>query len=172
MDLNPQLRDWTLGAQEVVRWKNRRGDALEGILIKPVGFQAGQKYPLIVDGYPSQPNGFKASQMMGNQLWASKGYAVFWPNPRAPHTWMDPYRGEAAAHAGKGPQGWDVTVDDVLSGVDELIRRGIADGDRMGLYGFSNGGGVVNYLVTRTDRFKCAVSVAGVSRLASAHVSA
>jgi dipeptidyl aminopeptidase/acylaminoacyl peptidase len=160
--MNPQIRTWELGAQEVVRWRNSRGDELEGILIKPVGFKAGQKYPLIVDGYPAQPNGFKSSLMMGNQIWASKGYAVFWPNARAPHMWMNAYRDQAFSQAGKGPEGWDVTVDDVLSGVDELVRRGIVDSDRMGLQGFSNGGGVVNYLITRTNRFKCAVSVAGV----------
>jgi len=87
---------------------------------------------------------------------------VFWPNARAPHTWMNAYREAGFGEAGKGPKGWDVTLDDVLSGVDELIRGGIVDPDRMGLYGFSNGGGVVNDLVTRTNRFKCAVSVAGV----------
>ena len=162
VDLNPQMRHWELGTQEVVRWKNSRGDRLDGVLIKPVGFRAGQKYPLIVDGYPSQPNGFKGNLMLGNQMWASKGYAVFWPNARAPHTWMDPYREEGFGQAGKGPGGWDVMVDDVTSGVDDLIRRGIADPGRMGLYGFSNGGGVVNYLVTRTSRFQCAVSVGGV----------
>jgi dipeptidyl aminopeptidase/acylaminoacyl peptidase len=161
-DVNPQVRKWNLGEQEVVEWKNGRGDRLQGVLIRPAGFRAGRKYPLIVDGYPSQPNGFKGSPMMGNQMWASRGYAVFWPNARAPHTWMNPYREEGFGAAGKGPEGWDQMVDDVLSGADELIRRGVADPDRMGLYGFSNGGGVVNYLVTRTNRFKCAVSVAGV----------
>jgi dipeptidyl aminopeptidase/acylaminoacyl peptidase len=162
VDMNPQIRGWGLGSQEVVRWKNGRGDELEGVLIKPVGFKAGQRYPLIVDGYPAQPNGFKSSLMMGNQIWAAKGYAVFWPNARAPHVWINAYRDQAFTQAGKGPEGWDVTVDDTLSGVDELVRRGIVDPDRMGLQGFSNGGGVVNYLVTRTNRFKCAVSVAGV----------
>ena len=48
-----------------------------------------------------------------------------------------------------------------MSGVDDVIRRGYADPRRMCLYGFSNGGGVVNYLVTASDRFRCAVSVAG-----------
>src|SRR6202012_747267 len=47
------------------------------------------------------------------------------------------------------------------SGVDVLLQRGDIDAQRMCLYGFSNGGGVVNYLVTATDRFRCAVSVAG-----------
>jgi dipeptidyl aminopeptidase/acylaminoacyl peptidase len=57
-------------------------------------------------------------------------------------------------------QGIAVAVDGVLSGVDELIRLGIVDQDRMCLYGFSNGGAMVNQLVTRTNRFKCAISVA------------
>jgi dipeptidyl aminopeptidase/acylaminoacyl peptidase len=63
----------------------------------------------------------------------------------------------------KGPDGWAVMVDDIMSGVDELIRRGIVDPDRMGLTGFSNGGGVADYLVTATPRFKCAVSIAAVA---------
>jgi dipeptidyl aminopeptidase/acylaminoacyl peptidase len=161
-DANPQIRDWTLGEQEVVEWKNSRGEMLQGVLLKPVGYQPGARYPLIVDGYNSQPNGFKASTMMGNQLWAAKGYAVFWPAARAPHTWMDAYREQAFDEAAQGPKGIDVLVDDVMSGVDEVIRRGVADPNRMGLHGFSNGGGVVGYLVTRTDRFRCAAWVAGV----------
>ena len=100
--------------------------------------------------------------MLGNQVWASRGYVVFWPNARAPHVWMNPFLSPAWSQAAKGPNGWNVTVDDVLSGVNELIRRGIVDPNRMGLYGFSNGGGILNYLITRTNRFKCAVSVAGV----------
>jgi dipeptidyl aminopeptidase/acylaminoacyl peptidase len=52
-------------------------------------------------------------------------------------------------------------VDDLLSGVDELVRTGIVDPDRTALYGFSNGGAVVNQMVTRTNRFRCAVSVGG-----------
>ena len=50
--------------------------------------------------------------------------------------------------------------DDAMSGIDALISKGIVDPDRMCLYGFSNGGAVVNQLVTMTNRFKCAVSVA------------
>jgi len=158
-DLNPQIGDWALGEQETVFWKNSRGEALVGVLIKPVSYQPGHRYPLIVDGYPMQTDSFKGNPMTGNQAWASKGYAVFWPNPRSPHLWWNQFRTQAFDFEGRGPQGWDVTVDDVLSGIDELIRRGVVDPDRMGLYGFSNGGGVIDYLVTRTKRFKCAISV-------------
>jgi len=159
-DLNPQIKTWDLGDQEVVRWKNRRGEELEGVLIKPPGDRARPPYPLIVDAYPFQQNDFKGL-LGGNQALASRGYAVFWPDAPAPHVWMNGFTSEAYSQSAKGPLGWDVTTDDLLSGVDELIRRGIADPDRMCLYGFSNGGGVVNYIVTRTSRFRCAVSVGG-----------
>jgi dipeptidyl aminopeptidase/acylaminoacyl peptidase len=160
VDLNPQMKDWELGAQEIVRWKNKRGDDLEGILIKPVGYKTGQKYPLVVDCYPQTISGFMGSTMGGNQALAARGYAVFYPNPRAPHVWINPFKTAAHDQAARGPKGWEVTFDDVMSGVDEVVLRGIADPERMGLFGFSNGGAVVNYLLTRTGRFKCAVSVA------------
>jgi dipeptidyl aminopeptidase/acylaminoacyl peptidase len=158
-NLNPQVGGRALGEQEVVIWKNSRGEDLEGVLIKPTNYQSGRRYPLIVDGYPMQTNSFKGNPMTGNQAWASNGYAVFWPNPRSPHLWWNQFRTQAFDFEGRGPEGWDVAVDDVLSGVNELIRRGLVDPERMGLYGFSNGGAVINYLVTRTKRFKCAISV-------------
>ncbi len=160
-ELNPQIKGWELGAQEVVRWKDKRGGELEGILIKPVGYKTGQKYPLIVDCYPQTISGFMGYNMGGNQALAARGYAVFYPNARGPHVWINPFKTAAYDQAARGPKGWEVTFDDVMSGVDEIVQRGIADPDRMGLLGFSNGGAVVNYLLTRTGRFKCAVSVAG-----------
>ncbi len=162
-DLNPQVGRLKTGAQEVIRWRNDRGDELEGVLIEPVDYQKGKRYPLIVDTYSGQGNTFKGNAMLGNQAWAARGYAVFWPNARAPHEWENHFKSAEYDQAARGPKGWDVTVDDVMSGTSELVRRGIVDPDRMCLYGFSNGAGIVNYLVTRTDRFKCAVSVSGIS---------
>ncbi len=162
VDLYPQVRQWRLGEAEVVRWKNSHGVELEGTLLKPVDYQPGHRYPLIVDAYPLVGGADWFFPMMGNQAWASEGYAVFLPSPPAPHVWVNSWKSPESSLVGKGPQGWDVTVDDVMSGVDAVIRRGIADPNRMCLYGFSNGGGVVNDLVTRTGRFQCAVSVAGV----------
>jgi dipeptidyl aminopeptidase/acylaminoacyl peptidase len=162
-DPNPQISTWNLGVQEVVHWENSRGDQLDGVLIKPQGYREGRRYPLIVDCYPAKPNEFKGDPMWGNQAWAAQGYAIFYPAPRAPHVWMNPFRSTSFTSEGKGPEGLKVMADDILSGVDELIRKGIVDPDRMALYGFSNGGGVVNQMVTLTSRFKCAVSVAGAT---------
>jgi dipeptidyl aminopeptidase/acylaminoacyl peptidase len=161
VNLNPQIDEWQLGSQEVVRWHNNRGEARQGLLVKPVGYVPGRRYAAIVDCYPGMPNSLRSWAMMGNQAWASRGYIVFYPDPRAPHTWMNPFLTKQYDEAARGSRGWEITVDDVMTGVDELIRRGIVDPNRMGLYGFSNGGGVVNYLVTRTSRFRCAVSVSG-----------
>lgn len=162
LDLNPQMKQWMLGKQEIVRWKNSRGEENEGILIKPVDYQEGKTYPLIVDPYPGQANRFFGAPMLGNQGFASMGYAVFFPNERTPHTWENPVKGQTYNEATRGPTGVDIMMDDLMTGIDAVVKRGVADPDRMCLYGFSNGGGAVNLIVTQTSRFKCAVSAAGV----------
>ena len=161
VDTQPQTLSWQLGAVQIIHWKNQHGDEREGSLLVPPDYVAGQRYPLIVDAYPLTGGARWTSPMGGNQAWASAGYMVFRPSPRAPHVWMNPWKSEASSSVAKGPLGWQLTIDDVMSGVDDVIRRGYADPRRMCLYGFSNGGGVVNYLVTASDRFRCAVSVAG-----------
>src|SRR5256886_17216015 len=108
LDLNPKIREWALGKQEVVTWKNGRGDELEGILIKPVGYQQGKSYPLIVDPYPGLANGFMGGAMSGNQAFASRGYAVFFARERTAHTWENPTHGDAFNKATRGPQGADI----------------------------------------------------------------
>ena len=162
INVNPQINDWELGQQEVVHWRGGRGEDMEGILIKPVGYQKGKRYPLIVDTYPGVRNSFAGAAMWGNQAWASKGYAVFYPDARAPYMWMNHFRSPKFDESANGPDGFEVAAEQVLSGVDELIKQGIVDPDRMGLSGFSNGGGITNALLSRTNRFKCAVSVAAV----------
>jgi dipeptidyl aminopeptidase/acylaminoacyl peptidase len=163
VDLNPEIKEFELGTQEVVRWKNGHGDDMEGVMIKPVGYQEGRRYPLIVDAYPKQQNGFMAWPMAPGQAWASREYVVFYPNGDGPHDWENPWKSITNNTRAKGVKGVDVAVDDVISGVNELIRRGIVDPEHMGLYGFSNGGAVVNQVVTKTNRFKCAISVAAAT---------
>jgi dipeptidyl aminopeptidase/acylaminoacyl peptidase len=160
MDLQDQTGNLLLGAQEVLRWRNGAGQEREGVLIKPPDFRQDKKYPVIVDAYPQLQNGFKASPMAPGQAWAARGYIVFYPDADGPHVWMNPWKSMARGVEARGPRGIDAAVDDVLSGVDELVRLGIADPQRMCIYGFSNGGGIVNQIVTKTDRFKCAISVA------------
>jgi len=161
VNINPRLKEWALGEQQVIKWTNSRGEDLEGILIKPVGFQEGRRYPLIVDLYSGRTNGFMGTTILANQALASKGYAVFFPDHRAHHIWMNYMRDVAYSQVARGAQGGDIMIDDVLSGVNVLVKKGIVDPGRIGLYGYSNGATAVNYLVTKTPRFKCAVSAEG-----------
>ena len=152
-----------LGRVEVITYRTARGDILQGKLLYPPDYQAGKHYPLIVDAYPLWSGNLWMYPMSGNQAWAAAGYMVFKPNQaRAPHVWVNCSGKPKYCDASRGPDAWDVMVDDVMSGVDALIHRGLVDPERMCLYGHSNGGAVVDYLVTRTDRFKCAVAVAPV----------
>jgi dienelactone hydrolase len=72
------------------------------------------------------------------------------------------FRTPAFDESAKGPDGFAVTMEQVLSGVDALIKCGIVDPDRMALLGFSKGGGITNAILSRTNRFRCAVSVAAI----------
>ncbi len=165
LELNPQIKKWALGSQEVVRWKNSRGQEIEGILLRPSDYQEGRQYPLIVDLYSLRSNGFMGDPYLASQTFASRGYVVFFPNHRSPHMTMNLMKDEAYSQAARGPEGVNIMVDDILTGVDFITKRGGIDPKHIGLYGYSNGATALNSLVTRTraSSFKCAVSTAGIA---------
>jgi dipeptidyl aminopeptidase/acylaminoacyl peptidase len=156
--LNPALEDLTYGEAEDFTWKADDGLEITGVLIKPVGYQAGRSYPLIVQvhGGPENAdlNGF---QIVWGQFFAAHGYAVLFPN----------YRGsigrgvEYTVRGNRDFGGKD--FQDIMAGVDELIRLGIADPDRMGIGGWSYGGFMSAWAPTQTERFKASVMGVGVS---------
>ncbi len=161
----PPEHDLKLGRIETVTYRTAGGFTLKGGLLYPPDYVRGRRYPLIVDAYPQYSGAGWMFPMYANQAWAAAGYMVFKPyQARAPHVWVNcTSTGEPGyCAASKGPRGWNTMKDDVMSGVDELIRRGLVDSDRMCVYGHSNGGGVADYLITQTTRFKCAVIVAPV----------
>jgi dipeptidyl aminopeptidase/acylaminoacyl peptidase len=161
-DPNPQIADWQLGRQQVVRWPNSRGETLEGILILPPDFRPGHS-TLIVDPYSHRLNSFMGIPMLASRFLAAQGYALFFPNHRGFFTFPKSLKGNAYARVAQHPDSAQIMADDVLSGVDELVRTGIADPNRLGLYGFSTGASAVDLLLTKTGRFKAAVSSAGVA---------
>src|SRR6185436_16462710 len=76
-DMTAQTKSWATGTVEVVSWKSQDGAAIEGVLHKPVGFQAGKKYPLLVviHGGPtgtSRPNAYSSSSIYPIDIWNAK----------------------------------------------------------------------------------------------------
>lgn len=153
-------RRFALGKLVKLQWTNSRGDELSGSLLLPYGARKGKPLPLIIDTYPMVDGGSWMSPHQGNQAWASMGYAIFRPLLRAPNAWMNTVRSEKFSVAGKGSAGWELTLDDLMSGIDRLSKSGWIDRSRMCLFGHSNGGGVAAAVISRTTEFRCAVILA------------
>jgi dipeptidyl aminopeptidase/acylaminoacyl peptidase len=158
-DPNPHAGRFNPGTQEVIRWKNGQGEELQGILLAPA---KGGHFPLIVDPYSSMPNRYFNAAYFGNYLFVKEGYAVFYPDHRAPHGFPENAMGEAYVGAAKDRDPIDVLVDDVMSGVNDLIRRGIADRSRLYLYSSSTGATSIGQLLTQTRAFRAGFAHGGV----------
>ena len=157
-------RDFEIARQEKLQWKGADGVTVEGLLFYPIGYQQGQRYPLAVQTH----GGPQASDKFGFGSWvyypqvlAAKGYAVLQPNYRGSTGYGDPFLRDMVGHY------FQNSHLDVMAGVDEVIRRGIADPDRMVKMGWSGGGHMTNKIITFTDRFKAAGSGAGAANWVS-----
>ncbi|CAN5729892.1 S9 family peptidase [soil metagenome] len=162
-DSNPWLAQVTMGEQRIVRYQPRDGAfELEGLLVLPVGYSEGTRVPVItmVHGGPEAHylNGWLTNYSMPGQLAAGRGYAVFYPNYRG-----STGRGTAFAMSSQGDAGGR-EFDDIVDGVDHLIRSGIADSARIGVTGGSYGGYATAWMSTYySNRFAAGVMLVGIS---------
>lgn len=162
---NPQLSSISLGQSEVVTWKSSDGWQIEGVLLKPVGYRPGQRVPLLVDvhGGPTGAHsiGFKANWGTPGQIYAGSGWAVLYPNPRGSTGYGEKFmRGNIKDWGGGDYR-------DIMSGVDELVKRGIADSTKLAVSGWSYGGYMTGWVVSQTGRFKAAMMGAGLVDMVS-----
>jgi dipeptidyl aminopeptidase/acylaminoacyl peptidase len=158
-DVNPQAATWKLPKLSIVSWKAPDGTPVEGILELPPDYKEGQKLPLVVaiHGGPTTADYFGLQfWMYGRTLLPAKGYAVLCPDYRGSTGYGDKFLTDLIGREN------DLDVKDILAGVDALVARGIADPDRLGVMGWSNGGYLTNCLITTTTRFKAASSGAGI----------
>ncbi len=158
-NVNPQVATWKLPQVSVVSWKGANGDPVEGILELPPDYRAGQRLPLIVEihGGPTTATNFHLQYWIyGRTLLSAKGYAVLSPNYRGSTGYGDKFLTDLVGREN------DLDVTDILTGVDALVEKGIADPDRLGVMGWSNGGYLTNCIITKTTRFKAASSGAGI----------
>jgi dipeptidyl aminopeptidase/acylaminoacyl peptidase len=154
--------EYALPRQEKVTWKGADGVAIEGILFYPIGYEAGKRYPLVVQlhtgPHESDKFGWGPGVLVNYvPVLTGKGYAVLRPNYRGSAGYGDAFRRDVVHNY------FNNMHLDVMAGVDAVIRSGIADPDRLAVMGWSAGGHLTNKLITFTNRFKAASSSAGAA---------
>ncbi len=157
-DPNPWTRTLALGEAEEITWTGKDGTPVGGVLVKPVGYQPGTKVPLIVaiHGGPQAADVLSFNGGYGSQVYAGAGYAVLMPNYRNSTNYGQKFEIESQGdYFTKG-------YDDIMAGVDHLIRTGLVDSTQMGVLGWSAGGHWSNWILTHTNRFKAISTGAGV----------
>ena len=163
--MNPQVEGFALGTSEVVSWMSTEGYKVEGILVKPVGYEPGKRYPLLVvaHGGPTGAhfNYFRVRYGDGGQHWAGQGWAVLYPNPRGSTNYGEEFmRGNLADWGGGDYR-------DIMTGVDSMVAAGIADPEKLAIQGWSYGGYMTCWTISQTTRFKAAMIGAGLTNLVS-----
>lgn len=162
-DANPWMRKEKiqLAKVEVIKWKNSDGQWIEGVLTKPVGYEPGKKYPLILNPHGGPSGAVAESFSSTNQFLAGNGFMILQPNFRGSSSY-----GQEFLNANRGK--WGIRdYDDCMTGVDFCIEKGLADPERLICYGWSYGGYMSYWIVTQTDRFKAVSPGAGLANLYS-----
>lgn len=160
------LPDLAIGKTDVVRWQSKDGMEIEGLVTYPVGYKTGQKVPLLVIVHGG-PTGVFVQRFIGNRgaypiaAFASNGYAVLRCNVRGSSGYGKDFRYANYNDWGGGD------YQDIMTGVDHLIAKGVADPERLGVMGWSYGGYMTSWVITQTTRFKAASVGAGVTNLMS-----
>jgi dipeptidyl aminopeptidase/acylaminoacyl peptidase len=142
-----------LSTPENFHYKSSDGKKIEGWILKPYGYEEGKTYPMIlqIHGGPATAYGNGLHHEM--QLMAAKGYVVLYTNPRGSHGY-----GHEFVNAVIGDYG-GMDYEDIMAGVDHaLANYNYIDQDQLFVTGGSYGGYMTNVIVTRTDRFKAAVT--------------
>jgi len=156
-----QLKEFDTARREVVRWKSGDGTIIEGVLIKPVDFDAKKKYPLLVVIHGG-PTGIDTPVIAADRYYpverfVARGAVVLRPNYRGSAGYGEKFRSLNVRNLGVGDYA------DVISGVDYLIAQGFVDKDRVASMGWSEGGYISAFITTSSDRFKAVSVGAGIS---------
>jgi len=151
-----------LVSPEGLNFNSFDGTPIQGWLMKPIGWRPDRKYPLILSIHGGPHGMFGYSFNSTFQVYAARGYAVLYLNPRGSSGYGQKFSDGTLNEWGGGD------YRDLMAGVDEALRRNSwIDANRLGVTGGSYGGFMTNWIITQTPRFKAAVSVASVSNLIS-----
>lgn len=156
-DFNTDLfSDLQLPKTQKITYPSADGTMIEAWVLTPSNFEASQKYPLILSLHGGPIWHFTGAFDFEDHYLASQGYVVVRPNPRGSYGYG--YAFCSAINADWGNKDYD----DVIAAVDYLIAQGSIDENKMGVGGWSYGGILTNYVITKTTRFKAAVSGASL----------
>jgi dipeptidyl aminopeptidase/acylaminoacyl peptidase len=147
---------------ERLAYKSTDGWPIDGFFVKPLGWQAGKKYPMVLVIHGGPEGMFGVDWYHEFQVYAAKGWAVFFCNPRGSTGYGEKFeRGEINNWGGMDYQ-------DIMAGVDAALRQyPWVDANDLGVTGGSYGGYMTNWIVSHTNRFKAAVTLRSVSNFIS-----
>lgn len=156
-DVNAFTDSLDLGRTESIEWEGPDGFREDGVLVYPVGYQQGRKYPLVlvIHGGPTISSNAGFQQLA--QLLAAAGFLVFQPNYRGSPNLGDAYEHAIYRNTGDGPG------KDVMAGLAAVEKLGMVDESRMGVSGWSYGGFMTAWLTSHYDVWKAAVAGAPVT---------
>ncbi|HTF36756.1 MAG TPA: S9 family peptidase [Blastocatellia bacterium] len=142
---------------ERISYKSADGWDVDGFFVKPVGWQEGKKYPMILSVHGGPAGMYGVDWFHEFQVYAARGWAVFFTNPRGSTGYGEKFeRGIVGEWGGKDYQ-------DVMNGVDAILKKySWIDRDRLGVTGGSYGGYMTNWIVSHTNMFKAAVTLRSV----------
>lgn len=151
-DVNAFIDQLELGRTQSIDWDGPDGFREDGVLTYPAGFDAGQRYPVVVVMHGGPMFCSNASFQSLAQLLSAAGFLVFQPNYRGSTNLGDAYQHAIYRDTGEGP------ARDILAGLAAVDRLGVADMDRIGVSGWSYGGFMTTWLTSHYDRWKAAVA--------------
>jgi dipeptidyl aminopeptidase/acylaminoacyl peptidase len=146
------LKGIRLGTVERFKAKSADGTLVDGFLTRPPDAPAGTRLPTVLRIHGGPVDQFSTAFELEWQMLAGAGYAVVAANPRGSSGY-----GTAFSRAIWADWG-NKDFQDVMAAVDHVVAMGVADGDRLGVGGWSYGGILTDYVITKTGRFKAAIS--------------
>lgn len=146
------MAERTINPAEQLTWTVEDGTEIEGWVIKPVGYEEGGSYPLILKIHGGPHTAYGNTWFQTFHVLSASGFFVFYPNPRGSSSY-----GHEFTYATKGQWGY-MDEEDFMSGLDAVFEKyPDVDPDRVGVSGGSYGGFMTNWLTARfPDRFAAA----------------
>ena len=160
---NKAIETFAIVKPQIYKYKSFDGLEIEAALLKPPNYDGKSKLPLITLVHGGPTGAWQSSIESWGQLLVARGYAIFYPNIRGSVGY-----GEKFVESNRADWGGS-DFQDLLKGIEDLVDKGIADPNRLGIGGWSYGGYMSEWAITQKTKypFKAAVSGAGMANLVS-----